>query len=141
MPGAKKRAKTAMSAQHKEALALGREQGRVVRRYLEAIEAHRPKRGRKRTPESIKRQLAALDEKLAAADPLSRLLLTQERMDLESELNAMEEALDPTEMEDEFVKAAADYGRRKGISYAAWRGAGVPPNVLKRAGIRRGKGD
>jgi hypothetical protein len=141
MPAAKKRAKTSMSAQHKEALALGREQGRVVRGYLEALEAHRPKRGRKRTPESIKRQLAALDEKLAAADPLNRLLLTQERIDLEAELTAKEEALDPTGLEDEFVKAAADYGRRKGISYGAWRGAGVPPTVLKRAGIRRGKGD
>jgi len=130
-----------MSAQHKEALALGREQGRVVRRYLEALEAHRPKRGRKRTPESIKRQLAALDEKLAAADPLNRLLLTQERLDLGAELTAKEEAVDPTELEDEFVKAAADYGRRKGISYGAWRGAGVSPTVLKRAGIRRGKGD
>jgi len=130
-----------MSPQHKEALALGREQGRVVRRYLEALEAHRPKRGRKRTPESIKKQLAALDQKLAAADPLNRLLLTQERMDLEAEVTAKEEALDPTELEDEFVQAAADYGRRKGISYAAWRGAGVPPTVLKQAGIRRGKGD
>jgi len=130
-----------MSAQHKEALALGREQGRVVRGYLEALDAHRPKRGRKRTPESIKKQLAALDEKIAAADPLARLLLTQERMDLESELSSMEAGVDLTEMEEEFVKAAADYGRRKGISYAAWRGAGVTPNVLKRAGIRRGRGD
>jgi len=107
----------------------------------EALDAHRPKRGRKRTPESIKKQLAALDEKIAAADPLARLLLTQERMDLESELSSMEAGVDLTEMEEEFVKAAADYGRRKGISYAAWRGAGVTPNVLKRAGIRRGRGD
>ena len=130
-----------MSAQHKEALALGREQGRVVRGYLEALDAHRPKRGRKRTPESIKKQLAALDGRIAAADPLARLLLTQERMDLEAELSSMEAGVDLTEMEEEFVKAAADYGRRKAISYAAWRGAGVSPNVLKRAGIRRGRGD
>src|SRR5438128_1557175 len=129
-----------MTDEHKAALAEGREQGRVVRRYLEALEAHRPKRGRKRTPESIKKQLAALDQKLAAADPLNRLLLTQERMDLEAEVTAKEEALDPTELEDEFVQAAADYGRRKGISYAAWRGAGVPPTVLKQAGILRGQG-
>ncbi|HMC51211.1 MAG TPA: hypothetical protein VKI64_00510 [Acidimicrobiales bacterium] len=122
-------------------MAVGREQGRVVRRYLEALDAHRPKRGRKRTPESIKRQLRALDQRLAGADSLSRLLLTQERMNLESELTAMVEGADPSELEDEFVKVAAGYGSRKGISYAAWRGAGVPPNVLKRAGVGRGKGE
>ena len=36
----------AMSEEHKAALAEGREQGRVVRRYLEALESQRPKRGR-----------------------------------------------------------------------------------------------
>ena len=33
--------------------------------------------------------------------------------------------------------AAAEYGRRKGITYAAWREAGVPSAVLSRAGIAR----
>jgi hypothetical protein len=32
---------------------------------------------------------------------------------------------------------AAEYGQRKGISYAAWRELGVSPAVLKRAGITR----
>ena len=50
--GAKKRQR-AMSDEHKAALAEGREQGRVVRRYLEALESSRPKRGRRRTPETI----------------------------------------------------------------------------------------
>lgn len=39
----------AMSDEHKAALAEGRDQGRAVRRYLDALEQHRPKRGRKRT--------------------------------------------------------------------------------------------
>src|SRR3712207_412101 len=81
----RKRQRT-MSDEHKAALAEGREQGRVVRRYLEALESHRPKRGRKRTPESITKRLAAIDEQLAAADPLNRLHLVQERLDLEREL-------------------------------------------------------
>ena len=51
-----------MSDEHKAALAEAREQGRVVRRYLETLESHRPKRGRKRTPESITKRLAAIDE-------------------------------------------------------------------------------
>ena len=36
-----------MSADHKAALAKGREEGRIVRRYLEALESNRPRRGRK----------------------------------------------------------------------------------------------
>ncbi len=65
---AKKQQRT-MSDEHKAALAQGREQGRLVRRYLEALESHRPKRGRRRTPESIAKRLAAIDEQLPTADP------------------------------------------------------------------------
>ena len=53
-----------MTDEHKAALAEGREQGRVVRRYLEALESHRPRRGRRRTPESIAKRIAAIDEQL-----------------------------------------------------------------------------
>ena len=128
-----------MSDSHKAALAEGREQGRAVRRYLEALEAHKPKRGRKRTPDSVKRRLDAIDDKLAEADPLSRLHLVQERMNLEGELATNESSVDLAALEDEFVAAAAPYGRRKGITYAAWRQLGVDPAVLRRAGIRRGE--
>lgn len=127
-----------MSDEHKQALAIGREQGRAVRRYLEALEAHRPKRGRKRTPESIERRLKVIEDRLASADPLSRLQLVQERMDLQEELSTKSETVDLSSLEDEFVAAARDYGERKGISYGAWREAGVDAAVLKRAGIRRG---
>jgi len=137
MPATKKRTKAPMSSEHKEALALGREQGRAVRRYLEALELHKPKRGRKRTPDSINRQLADIEQKLASASPLSRVLLIQQRMDLQQELESKSETVDLTALEDAFVKAAKEYGTRKGISYAAWREAGVPPQVLRRAGIGR----
>jgi hypothetical protein len=43
--------KRTMTTEHKEALAKGREAGRAVREYLAALEATRPKRGRKVTPE------------------------------------------------------------------------------------------
>ena len=79
------------SDSHKEALAVGRDQGRVVRLYLEALEANKPRRGRKRTAEGIQKRLAAIDERIAAADALSRLHLAQERMDLEAELAASAE--------------------------------------------------
>ena len=35
--------KTAMTAEHKAKLAAGRNESRAVARYLEALEAHRPK--------------------------------------------------------------------------------------------------
>jgi hypothetical protein len=126
-----------MSEEHKAALAAGRNEGRAVRRYLEALDAHRPKRGRKRTPDSIQKRLDAIDSQLATADPLSRVNLIQERMDLQSELATMEDKVDLTELENAFVKAAADYSARRGISYAAWREAGVSASVLKQAGISR----
>ena len=135
----KKRQRT-MSDDHKAALAEGREQGRVVRRYLEALESHRPKRGRKRTPESITKRLAAIDDQLTTADPLHRLHLVQERLDLERELAASGgDDADLDELEAAFTEVAAAYGERKGLTYEAWRSIGVAPRVLKAAGIGRGQ--
>ena len=138
MPAKTKRAKAPMSAQHKEALAVGRDEGRAVRRYLEALEAHKPKRGRKRTPESIQKQLKSIESKLDSSDSLTRVLLIQQRMDLERELAAKQAVVDLTALEEDFVRAAKRYGERKGISYAAWREAGVDAAVLRRAGVGRG---
>jgi hypothetical protein len=127
-----------MSDAHKQALAEGREQGRAVRRYLEALEAHKPKRGRKRTPDSMRKRLATIEERLGSADPLTKLQMTQERMDLQRELAAGEQTVDLSGLEQDFVGAARAYGDRKGITYAAWRDIGVDPAVLKKAGIGRG---
>jgi hypothetical protein len=127
-----------MSEAHKQALAEGREQGRAVRQYLEALEAHKPKRGRKRTPDSIQKRLATIEERVGSADPLARLQLVQERMDLQRELAASQQKVDLSALEKDFVGAARAYGDRKGITYAAWRESGVDPAVLKKAGIGRG---
>ncbi len=126
-----------MSDEHKAALAEGRNQGRSVRCYLEALEAHKPKRGRKRTPDSVQKRLVRIDAELETADPLKRLQLIQERLDLRAELDASSTKVDLTGLEKEFVTAAKAYSARKGISYAAWRELGVEPAVLKRSGITR----
>jgi len=127
-----------MSDEHKAALAEGREQGRVVRRYLEALESHRPKRGRKRTPESIAKRLAAIDEQLGTADALNPLHLVQERLDLERERAEAEgDGAELDELETAFVAVAAACGERKGLTYEAWRSIGVEPRILKAAGIGR----
>lgn len=132
------RKRTPMSEEHKAALAEGREQGRAVRRYLEALEAHRPRRGRKRTPDSMGKRLEVIQGALPTADPLKRLHLIQERMDLESQLQANATKIDLEALEQDFITAARPYSERKGISYQAWRELGVPGQVLARAGITRG---
>src|SRR3954454_6703885 len=88
-----------MSADHKAALARGRAEGKAVREYLDALRANKPKRGRKRTPDSIKKRLAAIDVQLQGADPLSELRLVQERRDLEAELQSMDSAVDLSAIE------------------------------------------
>lgn len=126
-----------MSDEHKAALAEGRAQGRAVRSYIEALDAHRPKRGRKRTPDSMRARLAKIEATIDTADPMTRLQLVQERLDLAAAIAAAETTVDLTALEEGFVAAAAGYGDRKGISYAAWREVGVPAAILKRAGISR----
>jgi hypothetical protein len=134
----KKAVKRGMSDDHKAALAEGRMQSRAVRDYLEALDAIKPKRGRPRTTDSIKKQLANVEATLPDAKAEERLLLIQQRIDLEAELGSVQAKTDLTDVEDAFVDVAAAYGERKGVSYAAWREAGVPAAVLKRAGVGRG---
>jgi uncharacterized protein YicC (UPF0701 family) len=126
-----------MSEAHKAALAKGRVEGRVVRDYLEGLRATKPKRGRKRTPETIRKRLDAIGTELASASPLDELLLIQERRDLEAELAAKSDAIDMDALEAEFVKVARSYSESKSISYASWRDVGVPASTLKQAGITR----
>lgn len=129
--------KRSMSAEHKAALAEGRRQSRAVKAYLEALHSSRPKRGRKRTPESIKKQLDQVEADLAEADPMQELLLVQKRRDLESALAALDEKVDLSGLEKDFVTNAKDYAQSKGISYASFREVGVPAEVLRKAGITR----
>jgi hypothetical protein len=126
-----------MSADHKAALAKGREEGRIVRRYLVALEEQRPRRGRKRSLDSMKKRLVAIDQSINDADPFTRLHLLQEREDLEAELARDHASDNLVSAEKAFVKVAKAYGRRKGIGYAAWRQVGVSAVVLEKAGITR----
>jgi len=126
-----------MSDAHKEALARGREQGRIVRNYVDALSSHKPKRGRKRTRESIEARLAKIEESYEQTDPLTRLHLAQEKLDLMAELETTDSAFDISELEDAFVEVAAAYSEAKGLTRGAWREIGVQPSVLTRAGITR----
>ena len=132
--------KTPMSDSHKAALAQGREEGRVVRRYLEALESSKPKRGRKRTADSIQKRLAAIEDRLLDADQLTRLNLIEERRRLEEELSQADDTTDLAALEKDFVKVARSYGERKGITYSSWRAVGVSAATLQQAKIARTRG-
>lgn len=67
MPARKK--SQMISDDHKAALAEGRSQGRAVRTSLEALDATKPRRGRSRSPETIEKRLASIDEGYESADP------------------------------------------------------------------------
>jgi hypothetical protein len=137
---AKKGPKNPLTDEHKAAMAAGRTEGRAVREYLDALRSNKPKRGRKRTPDSITARLAKIDEEIAVADPLEELRLIQERRNLSDELETMSAGIDMTALEAEFVKVAKSYSQRQGISYATWREVGVEASVLKAAGISRAAG-
>ena len=135
---AKRGPKGPLTDEHKAAMAAGRNEGRAVREYLAALRTNKPRRGRKRTPDSINAKLTSIEEALIDADPLEELRLLQERRDLTKELESMGSGVDIAALEREFVKVAKTYSDNKGISYLAWRTVGVPPEVLKKANIGRG---
>ena len=129
----------ALTPEHKQAMTAGRLEGQAVKAYLDALEQHRPKRGRKRTTESIAKRLSTIESELAEASSLQRLQLLQERRDLQAEQTQMSgNSTDIGALEGEFVKVAKAYSDRKGIAYATWRDMGVPADVLKQAGVGRG---
>lgn len=130
-------AKKKMSEDHKAALAKGRAQGKAVRDYLEALEKERT-RGRLPDRATLESQIEGVQELIDAEEnPAKRVELIQRRLDHEERLVAMDDEPDMAALEDAFVDACEEYSQRKGITYRAWREAGVPAATLKRAGIRR----
>jgi hypothetical protein len=131
-----KRGRRTLSAEHKAQLARGREEARIVRAYLEAIDVPK-RRGRQRTAESISSQLSQIDERIVAARGIDKLALLKQRRDLEAERVARAPATAIASLERDFTKVARSYGARKGIDYSLWRAAGVPAAVLSKARIQR----
>ena len=130
--------KRAMSEAHKKALAKGREEGRKVRAYLEALEQERQRSGRKMDPAQLEQKIAETRERIdAEANPARRLELIQKRIDLEESLAAQGDDVDLAQLEKDFISAIPGYAERKGITYSALREAGVPAAVLKEAGVKR----
>lgn len=125
-----------MSEEHKAALAQGRREGRAVKDYLRLLNSRRP--GRPVTRESLEKRIAGLTEKIDSEDdPLKKLEMIQSRIDAEDQMSELEDAVDADAIEKEFIEVAKSYSDRKGISYSAWREAGVSAQVLRDAGVPR----
>ncbi len=129
--------KSSMTNSHKQALANGRAEGRIIREYLEIVEATKPRRGRKRTPESIAKRLSVINSEMKTADPVTKVRLIQERLNLRSELAGMKSKTEVAAAEQKFVKVAKKFSDRNDITYDAWREVGVSQSVLKKAGIEQ----
>jgi hypothetical protein len=130
-----------MSAAHKAALAEGRQTSAIVDRYLSAL--HVPKqRGRKVSLASLQQRLAATEAKLKHASGVARLTAAQDLRDLRARVAEVTAAgtRDIKSLEASFVRVAKKFGEKRGIGYGAWRDAGVPAQVLKKAGVRRTRG-
>lgn len=124
-----------MDTKHKEALAIGRREGRVVRNYLKALDSRDGKRGNVEALQDRLNEITATLEK--ETDPVRKVLFTQRRLELEKEIEKAKNRVGLDDLEAEFKKVAPSYSKRRGISYIAFREVGVPASVLKEAGIDR----
>ena len=126
----------AMSAEHKAALVKGRKEAKAIKNYLDALASRRP--GRPVTKDSLEKRLAGIRDRLASeTDSLKRVDLHQAKIEVEDALASAQESHDLTSLESAFADVAGAYSTRKGISYGAWRNAGVPAAILKKAGVAR----
>ena len=128
-----------MSDEHKAAIVAGRVEASAVAEYLDALDANRPRPGRKQNPETLQAKLKEIDDQLEqpGLKPITRLLHMQERREVEQALITLSEEPDMSTIETGFVDHAKSYSDRKGIEYATWREFGVPADVLMKAGIER----
>jgi uncharacterized protein YicC (UPF0701 family) len=149
MPAAKKAArdltkKTVRGAAKKssqKAVAEDRTMSATVNRYLAAVTAPK-RRGRKVSKATLEQRLERAQETVRTATGVEKLLAARDARSLTARLSQMTAAdsVDVQRLEAEFVKVAKRFSENRGITYGAWRDAGVPAQVLKRAGVARTRG-
>jgi hypothetical protein len=112
----------------------------IVDRYLSVVNVPK-KRGRRVSPVALRKRLAAADAKRKSSTGVAKVLAAQEVRDLRARLaDASGDGTNTKTLEASFVKVARQFSVNRGISYAAWRDAGVSAAVLQRAGIARTRG-
>lgn len=128
--GAKK-----ISDTHKSALVNGRTEGKIIREYLELVEVLKPRRGRRRTKDSISKRLSQIEAEINGAEPLKRLHLIQERLNLRKELSRFRTREDYLAVEKAFINVARPFSVRNHVTFEAWKEFGIDPIVLNKAEI------
>jgi len=89
------------------------------------------------TKESLEKRLEKVNGKIDdTGDPLEKVELIQSRLDIEKALDEVTSADDLMSLQRGFIEHASAYSERKGVSYTAWREAGVPAAILREAGIK-----
>src|SRR5690606_39156672 len=87
-------------------------EARKVKAYLNALENRGRPRGR-RTVEYMERRIAEVTNELESASGLDKVLLIQERLDLEKDLANASESDSLELLEEEFKKVVVSYSQRK----------------------------
>jgi hypothetical protein len=104
----------------------------AVAAYLTALRAPKvPARSRA----NLERRRAQIEWLSEESSPIGEVELIQQRLDIDAQLAQIDQAQRLAELEDTFVKVAASWAKRSGISAAALRDVGVPASVLRRAGL------
>jgi hypothetical protein len=87
-------------------------------------------------------RLADARVRAKSAAGVDEVLAAQEVRDLQSRIAALDSSSGGgvKSLEAAFVKIAKRFGENRGVGYCAWRDAGVPAVVLKRASIGRTRG-
>lgn len=116
---------------HLAALAQGRAEGAIIRNYLTAIQSVETAKRKGRAPRSADDIAAAIS---ASTDPVERLKLRPLLREAVERERATTE-VDVPAMEKKFLEVVVSYSTRNGLTYADWRAEGVPPAVLKAAGL------
>ncbi|MFM7225080.1 MAG: hypothetical protein ACKO1Y_06565 [Actinomycetota bacterium] len=131
-----------MTAAHKKALADGRAMSATVDRYLTSINTPK-RRGRKVSTATLETRLRAAQSRSRSATGVEKVVAAQEVRDLRAKLTEAKgtgNGADLKAVEAAFVKVARKFGEARGITYGAWRDAGVSAAVLKKAGVARTRG-
>lgn len=124
-----------LSSSRKDAMAQGRRETNIVKRYLALVERQLASASQ-RSEDDIQQDLETAERSLLEATGVERLDLLQQRENLQRELLEAAPAHD-AQLEEQFIAVAKTYGTRKEISYSTWREFGVSKAVLEAAGIPR----
>jgi hypothetical protein len=113
----------------------------TVNRYLAAVTTP-GQRGRPISQATLTRRLVDARARLKTEVGVNKVLAAQDVRDLQAKLaqSSTTNAVDVKSLEAAFVKIAKQFSENRGVTYGAWRDAGVSAEVLKRAGIARTRG-